>query len=99
MIRYTLRATIAKPGPAAAAWSRKAADLVGAKLGVTFNVSTRLGGPQEIIFVSEYADLAAFEQAQAKLLGDAEYNRLIDAMSAEGLFLPGTADTAFWLPI
>jgi hypothetical protein len=99
MTRYPLRAQIAKAGPATAVLLRQVADLVASKTGVTVNVSTRVGGRQEVIFVSEYADFAAFEKAQAGLLGDPDDNKRLESLQAEGPFLPRSVDTAFWLPI
>jgi len=98
MITYSLRARVAKPGPAPAAWSRKVADLVGAKTGVTPTVLIRVGGAQEILFASQYENFAAFETAQAQLLGDADYIALLDTMQSQGLFDSASVDTAFWLP-
>ncbi len=97
MISYSLRARIAKAGPAPAAWSRKVAELVGAKTGVTPTVLIRVGGGQEILFVSQYENLAAFEKAQAQLVGDADYHGLLDTMQSQGLFDAASVDTAFWL--
>jgi hypothetical protein len=99
MITYSLRARIAKAGPAPAVWSRQIADLVAKKTGVTPRVSTRLGGPQEIVFVSQYDDFAALEKAQAILLADPDYNKMLETMQGLGLFESGSVDTAFWLPI
>jgi hypothetical protein len=99
MITYSIRARVAKAGPAPAAWSRQVADLVAKKTGVTVNVSARLGGPQEIIFISQYEDFAAFEKSQATLLADADYAKLLDTMQAQGLFESASVDTAFWLPV
>ena len=99
MIMYSIRARMAKGGPATVAWSRQIAELVAKKTGVAPNVSTRLGGPQEIIFVSQYADFAAFEKAQAALLSDPDYLKLVEAAQSQGLFDSGSIDTAFWLPI
>jgi len=99
MLTYSIRARIAKAGPASSVWSRQIADLVAKKTGITVSVSARLGGPQEIIFVSQYDDFAAFEKSQATLFADADYLKMLDTMQAEGLFDSASVDTAFWLPI
>ncbi|THD53611.1 hypothetical protein [Phenylobacterium sp.] len=98
MISYSLRARVAKAGPAPAEWSRKIAAVVGAKTGVTPSVLVRIGGGQEILFVSQYENFAAFEKAQAQLVGDADYIALLDTMQSQGLFEAASVDTAFWLP-
>jgi len=99
MLTYSIRARIAKAGPAPAAWSRQIADLAAKKTGTTVSVSARLGGPQEIIFVSQFDDFAAFEKSQATLFADADYVKLLDTMQTQGLFDAASVDTAFWLPI
>ena len=99
MITYSLRILIAKPGPAPAAWSRAVVDYIAKLTGVTVNASARLGGPQEMIYVSQYPDYAAFEAAQAKLLADPGYQAMLEDALAKGLFVTGSVDTAFWIAV
>jgi len=99
MITYAILAKIAKNGPAVTTWARQITELVAKKTGVTSNALTRLGGPMDILFVSQYEDLAAFEKGQAALLTDPDYIKLIESAQSQGLFVPGSIDTAFWRPV
>ena len=99
MLTHSLLARVSgAPGPAAA-WAREVAELVRRKTGVTVNVSSRLGGPREIMWISQYDDFPAFEQAQAIIGADADYARLMQAAADANLVDTASIDTAFWLPI
>jgi hypothetical protein len=99
MLTYSLVARITGPRGRATAWAREAAQLIRSRIGVTVNVSARLGGPQEIIWICQYDDLPAFQASQARLNADPDYARLLQGARDEGLFDNLSIDTAFWLPI
>jgi hypothetical protein len=99
MLTYALLARISGVPTKAGAWAHEIAELVKTKTGVAVNVSTRLGGPQQIIWVSQYDDFAAFEKAQAKIAGDADYNKMVQDAVDRHLFDISSIETAFWLPV
>lgn len=66
---------------------------------MTVNVSARLGGPQQFIWVSQYDDFPAFEKSQATIAADGDYAKMIQDALDRRLFDTGSIDTAFWMPI
>jgi hypothetical protein len=99
MIRYSIRARMARLGAEAPAWAVQIADLVSKKTGVATQVATRVGGPQEIIWVTSYDDYAAFEAAQAKVLTDPDYLAALQTAADKGLFDTLSVEAAFWQPL
>ena len=99
MLTYSLLARVTGPPAKASAWAHEVAELVTRKTGVTVNVSARLGGHQEIIWVSQYDDFPAFQKSQAAIGADADYGAMIQAAADANLFDAASIDTAFWLPI
>lgn len=99
MLTYSMIVRVTGSPGRAASWAHEAAQLIREKTGVTVNVSARLGGPQEIIWISQYDDLPAFQVSQARLNADPDYARLLQAARDEDLFDNPSIDTAFWLPI
>jgi hypothetical protein len=96
MIMYSTRARIAGFAPDAVTWARQIAELVTKKTGVTVDVAARVGGHQDIIWVSRFDDMAALESQNAKIQADADYVASIKAATDKGLFDIGTVETAIW---
>lgn len=99
MLTYALTAHIAGVPSKAAAWAHEMAALITAKTGTPVNVSARVGGPREIILISQYEDFVAFQRAQAILNADAAYGAMMQSAADANLFDPLSVDTAFWEPI
>jgi hypothetical protein len=99
MITYSQVARIAGSPAEASAWAHRVAALVTRKTGVTMNVSARVGGPQELMWISLYEDFATFEASQAAIGVDPEYVELLRIAQEKGLFEAASIDTAFWVPI
>lgn len=99
MITYSIRARMARVGPEAATWAHQVAELVSKKTGVTTQVASRLGGPQDIIWVTSYDDLAAFEKAQAAVQSDQGYLGMLATAEEKGLFDTHTVESALWRSI
>ena len=99
MLTYAITAHITGAPGQASAWAHQLAALVRAKTGVTVNVSARLGGPREIMWICQYQDFPAFERAQAILGADAAYEAMVRAAADASLFDPLSIDTAFWMPL
>lgn len=99
MITYSIRARMARVGPEAATWAHQVADHVTKKTGVPTQVSSRIGGPQDIIWVTNYEDFGAFEKAQAALQSDQGYLGMLATAEEKHLFDTATVESAFWQPI
>jgi hypothetical protein len=99
MLTYAVTAHIAGVPGKAAAWAQEMAALITARTGAPVNVSARVGGPREIILISQYHDFAAFQKAQAVLNADDAYGALMQSAADAALFDPLSVDTAFWEPI
>ncbi len=99
MLTYAITVQITGAPSRAAAWANQLATLVRSKTGVTVNVSARLGGPQEIIWICQYQDFPSFERAQAILGADEDYGAMVQKAADASLFDPLSVDTAFWIPV
>jgi len=99
MIMYSIRARMAGVGPEAAAWAHQIAELVSKKTGVTTEAAARLGGPQDVIWVTRYESFSAFEKAQGQLQGDADYTAMLADARDRNLFDTSTVESAFWQPV
>ena len=96
MILYSIRGRIGGFAPDAIAWAHEIAALVKKKTGVNVEVATRLGGAQDIIWLSRYDSLAAMEAAQAKLPGDADYLASLKKATEKGFLIAGATESAIW---
>jgi len=99
MIMYSIRARMARIGPEAPTWAHQVAELATRKTGVTTQVASRVGGPQDIIWVTNYDDFAAFEKAQAALQSDQGYLGMLATAEEKGLFDTSSVESAIWSPI
>ena len=99
MLTYAITAHITGAPGQAAAWAQQLATLVRAKTGVTVNVSARLGGRREIMWICQYQDFPSFERAQAILGTDEAYATMVQTAADASLFDPRSIDTAFWMPV
>lgn len=55
------------------------------------------GNPQRIAWSLRYKDLAEFERARARVLGDAQYQEILG--KAPGIFVAGSLNDALWQTI
>ena len=99
MLTHSLLARISGSPAEAYTWAHEAAALVSRKTGVKINVSSRLGGPPEIMWISQHDDLPSFQKAQAVAGSDADCARMLEGAREKHLFDATSIDTAFWLPI
>jgi hypothetical protein len=98
MLTYAITAQITGAPRPAAAWAHQVAGRLRTKTGVTVNVSARLGGPREIMWICQYEDFPSFQRAQAILRADEAYGAMVQAAADASLFDPLSVDTAFWIP-
>jgi hypothetical protein len=96
MIMYSTRARIAGSIPEAVAWARDVAALVTKKSGVAVEVAARVGGGQDIIWVSRAKDMAELEKVLDKIQGDADYQSEVEKARKKGLFDSHSIETAIW---
>jgi hypothetical protein len=96
MITFVRTATIA-PGKLGEAmgFAHQVGQLVEKITGLKVGVATPVGGnPFRIAWVTAQPDLAAVEANNGKLLGDAEYMKLVE--TGAQLFLPGSVHDEMW---
>ncbi|HXQ09709.1 MAG TPA: hypothetical protein VN805_01795 [Caulobacteraceae bacterium] len=96
MIMYSTRARISGQAPEAIAWAQSVAALVTKKSNVAVDVAARLGGHQDVIWVSRFDDLAHMEAQLDKIQSDAEYQKSVAGATDRGLFDIGSVETAIW---
>jgi hypothetical protein len=96
MIMYSTRARISGQAPAAIAWAQSVAALVTKKSNVAVDVAARLGGHQDVIWVSRFDDLAHMETQLDTIQSDADYQKSIATATEQGLFDIGSIETAIW---
>jgi hypothetical protein len=96
MIMYSTRARIAGSAADAVAWAQEIAELVRKKTGMAVDVAARLGGHQDIIWVSRYDSLVDMEKAVDKMQGDPDYQASVKKVTEKGLFDIGSVETAIW---
>jgi hypothetical protein len=91
MIRYA-RTVVPAPGKSfeLLTLSKEVAAVVKAVAGVEVTVFGRLGAQVgEVVSVSEFSNLADFEEKTAKILASAQYQAVIKKF--EGVIVPGSA--------
>jgi hypothetical protein len=98
MIMFSIRARMTNLGIEAPRWAHEMAELVSQRTGVTTRVATRIGGPQEIVWVTNYEDFAAFEKAQA-IQTDQDYLAKLKEATDANLFQTATVESALWREI
>jgi hypothetical protein len=98
MLMFSIRARMTNLGIEAPTWAHQMAELVSKKTGITTRVATRIGGAQEIVWVTNYDDFAAFEKAQA-IQSDPDYLAKLKEAADAGLFQTATVESALWREI
>jgi hypothetical protein len=89
-----------KPGKtgAAMAFAKEIAGYLKASHHIDVEVLRPIGGnPQRVAWSTRYADLAALEAFNNKLMTDAKYWELVNG--ASDCFMPGSMHDAIWQPV
>jgi len=96
MITFVRTRTVAPgKGAEAMAFAQQVPKLIKDKFGVQFNVSMPIGGNADrLAFVASFADLAELESLISKVMGDADYQKLLAANAQT--FLPGATHDELW---
>ncbi len=83
------------------AFAREIAAYVKNKVGVDLRVQVPPtgGNPFRLRWVSQYENLASYEQLMQKLLSDPKYMELAGKASGQGITIPGTAFDEVWLDV
>lgn len=96
MIRFVRTASIA-PGKLgeALAFAKEISEYIGKQFGVKLEVMMPVGGnPQRVAWRAEYANLAAMEEMQTKMLADPKYMEFVSKGGAN--FIAGSLNDAIW---
>ena len=99
MIIFSTRARVAGAVPDAVAWAAEVAQIVTKATGVTIEVATRVGGHNDIIWVSRLDNMAAVEKLMEQVQGDASYHAAIRTAQEKKLFDSVSVEQAFWRTI
>jgi len=86
---------------AAIAFAHEIAGYIKSKVGVEIKVQVPPtgGNPWRVRWVSQYENLAAYEQAGQKLMSDPKYMELAGKASAQGIMMPGMSFDEVWLDV
>ncbi|HZZ33007.1 MAG TPA: hypothetical protein VFE10_13555 [Phenylobacterium sp.] len=96
MITVSTRARIIGPIPDAMAWAHEIAGVVTKASGAEVQVAARIGGHSEVLWVSRYDDLAAFEASMEKIQGSADYDASVRGAISKGFFDGASIEQALW---
>ena len=96
MIMYSTRARVAGYLPDVVAWGAKVAQLGTKVLGVQVDCASRVGGHQDMVWVSRWDSLAALDAALLKLGDNADYLAMVKTAVEKGYFDPGSIEYAIW---
>jgi hypothetical protein len=96
MIIFSTRARVAGTLPDAVAWAAEVAQIVTKTTGVTIEVAVRVGGHNDIIWVSRLDDMAAVEKMMGQVQGDANYHAALRSAQEKHLFESVSVEQAFW---
>lgn len=96
MIMFSTRARVTGPIPDAIAWAMEVAQIVTKASGVQIEVANRVGGHNDVIWVSRLDDLAAVEQFMGKVQASADYLAALRTANEKKLFDVTTVEQAFW---
>ena len=99
MIIFSTRARVAGAVPEAVAWAAEIAQVVTKATGVAIEVATRVGGHNDIIWVSRLDNMAALEALMEKVQGDPTYHAAIKTAQDKQLFDSLSVEQAFWRTI
>lgn len=96
MLMFSTRARIAGSIPDAMAWAHDVARIVTTATGVPIEVAARVGGHNDVIWVSRLDNLAAVEKLMEQVQGDAAYQAAIRTAQEKQLFDNLSVEQAFW---
>jgi quinol monooxygenase YgiN len=65
--------------------------------GTDFHLSTQLAGPAgHFLLSAQYESVAKWDEARNKVANDPTFQKLLVESGTQGLFIPGTVETALW---
>ena len=96
MIVFSIRARIVKDTPGALEWAHSIAAFVKKKTGTDVEVLVRIGATQDVVWLSRYANLAAYEKGAEAIQSDAEYHAQVKKIEDKGYFDQATVEAGLW---
>jgi hypothetical protein len=97
MFIYSFRISVVAADARSVQWSKQTAETVARITGVPTHVRIRVGGPLEVLFTAEHASMDSLLASQGKMAADADYQARIAKAVSDGLFVPGSTETAIWV--
>ena len=95
----SVRARISKDPPGALAWAQGIAKFVQKKTGIEVQTLVRVGATQDIVWLSRYPGLAAYEKSLEQMQSDAEYWAYLKDAEAKGFFDTPNVEAGIWREI
>ncbi len=96
MIMFSTRARIAGSIPEAMAWAHEVAQIAAKASGVPIEVAARVGGHNDVIWVSRLDNMAAVDKLMEQVQGSSEYQAAIRSAQEKKLFDTLSIEQAFW---
>lgn len=96
MIMFSTRARVTGSIPDAMTWAYEIAQIVTTASGVPIEVAARVGGFNDVIWVSRLDNMAAIETMMGKVQESSEYQAGIRKALDKKLFDTATVEQAFW---
>lgn len=93
---YSTRARISGFAPDAVAWSNEVANLITNTLGTKVEVAARLGGGQDLVWLSRHGSLSELEASLERIQQAREYQATVKHAVDKGFFDPASIDTGIW---
>jgi hypothetical protein len=95
MILYSTRARISGYAFDALGWANEVGKLV-SSLGTPVEVAARVGGGQDLVWLSRFSTMAELDAQLAKIQQSREYQATIKHAVDKGFFDPASIDTGIW---
>jgi hypothetical protein len=96
MIVSSVRARIVKDTPGALEWAHSIAAFIKKKTGNDLEVLVRVGATQDVVWLSRFTDLAAYDKSTMAVQADPEYQSRVKAAQDKGYFDGPTLEAGIW---
>ena len=96
MIVSSVRARIVKDTPGALEWAHSIAAFIKKKTGNDLEVLVRIGATQDVVWLSRFSDLAAYEKSTEAVQSDPDYQARVKAAQDKGYFDGVSIEAGIW---
>jgi hypothetical protein len=96
MIVSSVRARIVKDTPGALEWAHSTAAFIKKKTGNDLEVLVRIGATQDVVWLSRFSDLAAYEKSTEAVQSDPDYHARVKAAQDKGYFDSASVEAGIW---